>query len=138
MSGVSFSCPFWLTQLPVNPFVGEATTLTVRRVRQAVVPVLPGNTAQFLGRAEVQLQPGLGIPSDSAAVPELVMIWSGDSGKTWGQEHILSLGREGQYYVRAYQHTVGRVRQPVCRLTVSDDVNATFTDLFITRDTGLN
>jgi hypothetical protein len=138
--GPENSCPMLFTltsSLPPNPFVGQAVTRAVVRIRQASLDALPGNTPMFLGRAEVQMQPGLGIVGDSAAVPVVLMIWSSDAGKTWGSEHSLSIGLEGRYYVRAYQATVGRVRQPVCRLTVSDDVNFTPTDLFITRESGL-
>lgn len=120
-----------------NNFVGASTTLPLVRVRQAGVPALPGNLTQFVGRAEVQMGPGIGVPTDPTAAPNIAMKWSGNNGETFTPERLLSLGRTGAYYTRAYQHTVGALRQPVVNVRCSDNVNFTLTDIFITREPGL-
>ena len=137
---VPFSCPFFAWSLgsgsPTPTFVGTEQTLELVRVRQVGLPALPGNVSQFIGRSEVQMQPGLGVPADPTVAPTISMAWSGDNAMTFGQEKALSLGRTGAYYTRAYQHTVGSKRQPAVRVSCSDDVTFVPTDLFVTREEG--
>lgn len=147
------SCPIFgwsqdLTPAPPGPPFTPDTVTPVQvgtrfpnqalvRVRQVGVPAFPGNLTQFIGRAEVQMQPGMGVPADPTVPPVVAMAWSGDNALTFNTEQPLSLGREGAYYTRAYKHVVGSMRQPACKLTCSDDVTFVPTDLFITREPGI-
>ena len=125
-SKVPFSCPFfaWGPLPNQNNFVGTSQTRELVRVRQVGLPALPGNVTQFIGRAEVQMQPGLGVPADPTQAPTVQMAWSGDNAVTFNTAQPLSLGRTGAYYTPcAYKHVVGSLRQPAVKLiTCSDDV----------------
>ncbi len=120
-------------------FVGTEETRELVRVRQVGLPALPGNVAQFIGRAEVQMQPGLGVPADPTNAPTIGMKWSGDNAVTFGTQKNLSLGKTGAYYTRAYVNSVGggpNMRQPAVNIRCSDDVTFVPTDLFVTREEG--
>lgn len=138
---IPFSCPFFPRSFPsgggaVETFVGTEQTRELVRVRQVGLPALPGNVTQFIGRAEVQMQPGLGVPADPTQAPTVQMAWSGDNAVTFNTAQPLSLGRTGAYYTRAYKHVVGSLRQPAVKLICSDDVTFVPTDLFVTREEG--
>lgn len=129
--------PF-IPDVPAETFVGiYEPGRSMVRIRQAGLPALAGNVTQFIGRSEVQMQPGLGT-TDPTVSPVIGMAWSGDNAETFGTERLLPLGKEGDYYTRAYQHTVGSMRQPVVKVRCSDDVTFVATDLFVTRESGTN
>ena len=141
---ISTSCPLLVipSASPISqpvPQVGTEETRPLVRVRQVGLEAFPGNVAQFIGRAEVQMQPGLGVPADPTQAPVISMAWSGDNAVTFNTEQPLSLGRTGDYYTRAYKHVVGGgpdMRQPACKISCSDDVTFVPTDLFVTREAG--
>ena len=137
---IPFCCPFFPWSFSgggaIQVFVGTQQTRELVRVRQVGLPALPGNVTQFIGRAEVQMQPGLGVPADPTQAPTIQMAWSGDNAVTFNTAQPLSLGRTGAYYTRAYKHVVGSLRQPAVKLICSDDVTFVPTDLFVTREEG--
>lgn len=138
VSEVPFSCPFFAWSGDIENFVGTAENRPLVRTRQVGLPALTSNTRQFIGRAEVQMQPGLGVPANPTTNPVITMQWSVNNAATFGTAKQLNLGKTGSYYTRAYQHTVGAARQPVVKISCSDDVTFVPTDLFITRERGTN
>jgi hypothetical protein len=73
---------------------------------------------------ELDLQAGVGL--DGGVVPgtepEAMLQWSDDGGHTWSHEHWVSLGAQGQYLARALWRRLGRSRQRVYRVRISDTV----------------
>lgn len=73
---------------------------------------------------ELDIQAGVGL--DGGVVPgtdpEAMLQWSDDGGHTFSREHWVSLGAQGQYLTRALWRRLGRSRQRVYRVRISDPV----------------
>lgn len=88
---------------------------------------------QFFSDLQVQFQPGVGIQSGQGSDPECLLRWSNDGGFTFGNDHIIKLGKVGQYTRRAMKRRLGwgrdrvfeiEMTDPVYRVVVSANLNA--------------
>lgn len=77
---------------------------------------------------QVLFTPGVGRVSGQGSSPVVIVSWSGDGGKTWGNEHQLSLGALGEYENRVREMQLGQNRNWVFRVKVSDPVNRDILD----------
>jgi hypothetical protein len=75
----------------------------------------------------------VGLTSGQGSDPECILRWSNDGGFTWGNDHILKIGKAGQYKHRAIKRRLGSARDrvfevictdPVYRVIVSANLNA--------------
>lgn len=83
---------------------------------------------------QIQFQPGVGLQTGQGSDPECLLRWSNDGGNTWGNYHVLKIGKVGQYTRRAMRRRLGWARDrvyeivvtdPVYRVVVSANLNAT-------------
>ena len=58
----------------------------------------------------------------NARGPQAMLRWSNDGGRTWGNDHWMDVGQAGQYTVRARWLRMGRARDRVYELVVSDPI----------------
>jgi len=61
---------------------------------------------------------GAGNPRD----PQVMLRWSNDGGRTWGNEHWIGAGKAGEYETRVRWQRLGRARDRVYELVVTDPV----------------
>ena len=54
--------------------------------------------------------------------PQAMLRWSNDGGRTWGNEHWMDAGQAGQYSARVRWQRMGRGRDRVFELVVTDPV----------------
>ena len=73
-------------------------------------------------RLQVDMEVGWGLESGFASAPVALLDWSNDGGHTWGNQHPASIGKMGQYAARVRWNRLGRARDRVYRLTISDPV----------------
>lgn len=102
----------------------EEEVLPIRRVRRA--PVVQQDD-QWIFHKDFQLDLKTGIGLDGATTtqghdPQVMLRWSNNGGRTWSNEHWVSAGKIGQYRRRALWRRLGRARNRVYELTVSDPV----------------
>lgn len=71
---------------------------------------------------QVYLEPGLGLQSGQGSDPQVMLRWSDDGGKTWGNIHTMSAGAIGQYRTRVQQNRLGYARDRVFEIYVSDPI----------------
>lgn len=115
------------TSTPDTPCVPTVTkapapvgvTRVCRRVRRFPLPYANKKTV-FLQRIEFLQQPGIGTISGQGADPVAMIRISRDGGITWGPEFQLSPGKMGDYVQRMFRHRLGRYRDGVCELVVTD------------------
>jgi hypothetical protein len=71
---------------------------------------------------EVDIETGIGLQEGQGSNPEIMMQHSDDGGHTWSSERWTSLGAIGTYKTRAKWRRLGRSRERVYRVSVSDPV----------------
>jgi hypothetical protein len=59
----------------------------------------------------------------SGVLPVLILRWSDDGGKTFGNEKWLSVGAVGQYRNRAVAYNLGYSRDRIYDVRIVDPVN---------------
>ena len=77
---------------------------------------------QFFSDLQIQFQPGVGVQSGQGSDPECILRWSNDGGFTFGNDHVLKVGKVGQYTRRAMCRRLGWARDRVFELEMSDPV----------------
>lgn len=94
----------------------------IRRLRRA--PHLNAELQwNFYDQLQLDLQPGSGLVSGQGTDPSLMLRWSDDGGHTWSNEHTTSAGLLGAYGTRAIWRNLGRSRNRVFEVAMSDPVD---------------
>jgi len=73
-------------------------------------------------RLQIDMESGVGLNDGFGIAPVAYLDWSDDGGKTWSNQHAASLGALGNYSTRVRWNRLGRSRDRVYRLTISDPV----------------
>lgn len=73
-------------------------------------------------RVQVDMETGVGLATGQGSAPVALLDWSNDGGKTWSNQHSASMGAIGEHANRVIWHRLGRARDRVYRLTISDPV----------------
>jgi len=91
-------------------------------VRDRITPhfALPNLMRQRVGSIQIDGDVGQGLPSGQQAA--LMLRYSDDGGKTWGNWRTLTLGNVGQFKARARATMLGAARDRVWHIRVTDDV----------------
>jgi len=81
----------------------------------------------FIDKFEVEFEAGTGTAVDDSTIgegadPQAALSWSDDGGHTWSNEHWTDIGVIGSYGTRAVWRRLGRSRNRVFRVLVSDPV----------------
>jgi hypothetical protein len=84
----------------------------------------------FISKLQLDMHMGLGKDGD-AIIPQAMLQWSDDGGATWSNENWISLGAIGNTLARAIWRRLGRTRQRVFRVTVTDDVFLAIVNAYI-------
>lgn len=99
----------------------EVDATPIRRLRQA--PGIFNERRQMpIRNIEVYLEAGLGNATGAGSDPMIMWQTSDDGGKTWGNERQVSAGKIGQYARRVRLWKMGKPRDRVNRMTVSDPI----------------
>ena len=80
---------------------------------------------------EIQLDVQTGIGTAGVPDPQVMLQWSDDSGRTWSQEHWTSAGAVGQYSREAVWRRLGRSKDRIFRVVVSDAVPWRIVDMYV-------
>jgi hypothetical protein len=68
--------------------------------------------------------------------PQIMLRWSNDGGRTWGNEHWISAGQVGEYMTRARWLRLGRSRDRVYEIAVTDPVAWRIVEAYLRADPG--
>ena len=68
--------------------------------------------------------------------PQAILDWSDDGGKTWSEPRIMNCGAAGQYKRRVREYRLGRSRDRVYRLKVSDPIPWRIIDAYLKAEPG--
>lgn len=114
-----------LTNVPYRTVVRP-----IRRLRQT--PILTAEQARlFISSLQLDLETGVGTSTGDGATPYLALQVSRDNGHTWGPEHRIEIGAQGQYRTRAIWRRVGQARGWGFRFVTDAPVAITLLDAYI-------
>lgn len=133
----------WCSNLVVETVIGKALPSSVippivraiRRLRQS--PHLSDEqTWLFISSFQLDLETGRGVTTGQGIDPQIMCQWSDDGGHTWSEESWVSAGVQGAYQWRAIWRRLGKSRDRVWRVVVSDPVPWRFLDAYISVEKG--
>jgi hypothetical protein len=76
----------------------------------------------FHASIQIEFAPGVGLQTGQGSNPQAMLRWSDDGGATFGTEHWTSIGAAGRYQNRAIWRRLGRARDRVYEMRISDPV----------------
>lgn len=95
---------------------------SIRRVRAAPHLFNADYNWQVYDSLVVDMTVGVGLQSGQGSNPQAILQWSVDGGNTWSNEHASSIGRVGERRARAEWRRLGRSRDRVFRVIITDQV----------------
>lgn len=129
------SDPRWLPPTPPPPTYTTETVL-IRRLRRSP-HVSQEDRWIFYRTFQLDMDTGIGVDGGGQGSDPMVMLrWSDDDGETWSNEHWVSAGRIGEYDARAEWRRLGRGRDRVFEVVVSDPVAWNFVAAYLGIDEG--
>lgn len=95
----------------------------IRRIRTAMA-VHEDRKLIFHRALEIDFEGGVGIATGQGDDPQAMLKWSDDSGHTWSNEYWADIGKIGRHDTRTRWRRLGRSRERIYNLTISDPVKA--------------
>lgn len=77
---------------------------------------------QFFDSLQVDMQTGVGLSTGQGSDPKAMLQWSTDGGYSWSNELWASIGKIGERRARVKWRRLGRSRDRVFRVTITDPV----------------
>lgn len=93
--------------------IGIATSPTIHEDRKRI----------FHRRFELDIESGVGLTTGQGSDPKVVLDWSNDGGRTFSQRKLpRSMGKKGEHLKRLRWRRLGKARNRIYRITISDPV----------------
>lgn len=105
-----------------DPGLPDSVQRSIPRVR--VAPHLSSDLkTQLFHSLQIDMQTGVGVTSpEHARDPQAMLSWSDDGGHTWSNEAWASIGKVGETRTRVRWRRLGRSRDRVFKLVITDPV----------------
>lgn len=94
----------------------------IPRIRTCGHVAEPDYKQLFFSSLQVDMQTGVGLNTGQGSDPKAMLQWSDDGGHTWGNELWASIGKMGDRTARVKWRRLGRSRDRVFRVTITDPV----------------
>ena len=132
----------WEMHLPIDNHDGSYSFVTdngnvIRRVRRTPT-VLDEKNWIYHTQLTVDFDAGMGpqppltdLSTGDPRPPQAMLRWSNDSGHTWSSEHWRDCGMAGEYGTRVWWMRLGRSRNRVYELAVTDPIIWTIRDAYL-------
>jgi hypothetical protein len=149
--GHSNSCPL-LVPPPALPPPGPgpgpapptpatyATRIHTRRRLRTFPHLSQEQVWAFHQSLQIDMETGVGVsdPTAQGYDPEVLLRWSDDGGHTWSNVHTRSLGTQGAYRHRIFYRALGRSRDRIYELSMTDPVRANVIAGYIQAEAGVS
>jgi hypothetical protein len=96
---------------------------TITRVLETSTVSADGKMLFFPG-LQIEFQAGYADQEGQGSDPQAMLQWSDDGGQNWSNEYWASIGKAGEYSRRSVWRRLGKSRDRVFRLTITDPVKA--------------
>jgi hypothetical protein len=94
----------------------------ISRVRSCAHLADPDYRYQFFASLQVDMQTGVGLTTGQGSDPKAMLQWSDDGGYSWSNELWASIGKIGERRARVKWRRLGRSRDRVFRVTITDPI----------------
>lgn len=91
---------------------------------------------QFFHSLQIIMETGVGLGSGQGSDPQAMLRWSDDGGFTWSNELWVGLGRMGERRARALWRRLGKGRDRVFEVTITDPVKVAIVDAVLSAEVG--
>jgi hypothetical protein len=92
-------------------------------IREGVsAPIHAEGRRMSIGALQIDVETGVGLTTGQGSDPQIMLDWSDDGGRTWGNEIWRSMGLIGQYRHRVRFHRLGSFFNRTLRFRISDPV----------------
>jgi hypothetical protein len=109
---------------------GAVERRRIRRLRRS--PHLSAaDVAVFYDALALDVETGIGLTEGQGSDPQIMLRWSDDGGHTWSDEVWVSAGARGQYQWQALWRRLGRSRDRVFEVSMSDPVRWTLLGAYL-------
>lgn len=95
-------------------------------IRQCAHSASSDDTWQFFHRLWIDMETGVGLNSGQGSDPQVMLEWSDDGGHTFPNQMWASAGKIGEYRRRVNFRRLGKSRDRVWRVTITDPVKRIF------------
>lgn len=94
----------------------------IPRVRSCAHLADPEYRYQFFRSLQVDMQTGVGLVTGQGSDPKAMLQWSDDGGYSWSNELWSSIGEVGERRTRVKWRRLGRSRDRIFRVTITDPI----------------
>lgn len=101
---------------------------TIPAIRQCPHIAEQNGVWQFFASLWVDMQTGVGLSSGQGSDPVVMLEWSDDGGRSFPHYQTVKIGKIGETRMRARWNRLGRSRDRVWRVTLSDPIKRIFLD----------
>lgn len=124
-----------LYELDLDTYTDDGNTIKSIRAAQTI-----HNDRKFIffHSLEIEFEAGVGLATGQGSDPQAILDWSDDGGHTWSNEHWRSMGKIGEYTKRAIWRRLGRSRNRIFRVTITDPVKRVIIGAHLEATTGRN
>lgn len=98
----------------------------IERIRACPHIANDGNYT-FFHSLELFMQTGVGLPSGQGENPQVMLSWSDDGGYSWSNELFATVGAIGERHTRVQWRRLGKSRDRVFKVAISDPIKVVFT-----------
>lgn len=84
-----------------------------------------------LSKLQIEMETGKGLPTGQGSDPVALLRISRDNGHTWGNRREIGIGKIGEYRARAVADRLGRGRDFVFELTITDPIPVAITGAYL-------
>jgi len=92
----------------------------------------------FYSNLQIQFQPGVGNQTSPGTDPKCIISWSDDGGFTFGNDHVVSIGKVGKYKNRAMIRRLGYGRDRVFNVDIMEPVYTVIVSANLDASVGVN
>lgn len=101
----------------------QPTGSTIRRLATGSPLYAAGDWA-FMPAFEAVFESGVGTTTGQGVNPKAMLRWSNDGGRTWSNLLTRDIGKAGEFHKRTVWRRLGRFKERVMEVSVSDPVNS--------------
>lgn len=110
----------------------------IARVRACSHLSDPSYRYQMFASLQVDMQTGVGLVLGQGSDPQAMLQWSDDGGHSWSNELWASMGKIGERLTRVKWRRLGKSRDRVFRVTITDPVRVVFIGASVQASVGVS